>query len=120
MSINMFYHEYHSNIFSFPFLYLSSIVYVIALSILYVKHPNKHNNRRCSINAIFFKKESNPCQTWSDLRNIYEFDKAITFKGAPSSLRQFLAIKSSLKMMENVFYFISKALLYMKIYPLLY
>ena len=116
----MFYHEYHSNIFSFPFLFLSSIVYVIALSILYVKHPNKHNNRQCSINAIFFKKESNPCQTWSDLRNIYEFDKAITFKGTPSSLRQFLAIKSSLKMMENVFYFISKALLYMKIYPLLY
>ena len=36
---------YHTKIFRFSFIYFSSIENVIALSILYVKHPNKHNNQ---------------------------------------------------------------------------
>ena len=43
--INMFYQEYHNKIFSFSFVYFSSIANVIALSILYVKHPKNHNNQ---------------------------------------------------------------------------
>ena len=40
----MFYQVYHIKMFSFSFLYLSNMASVIALSILHVKHPNKHNN----------------------------------------------------------------------------
>ena len=40
-------------------------------------------------------------------------------KGALSSLRQFLTIESRLKMMKNVFYFISKALFVLKIFKFL-
>ena len=40
---------------------------VIALSILYLKHPNKHNNLQCNIKSDHEKKDSNPCQTRSDL-----------------------------------------------------
>ena len=29
---------------------------VIALSILYVKHPNKHSNQQCNIKAVVKKK----------------------------------------------------------------
>ena len=42
--INLFYQVYHIKIFSFSFLYFSNMASVIALSILYVKHPNKHKN----------------------------------------------------------------------------
>ena len=38
------------------------------------------------------------------------------FKGTLSGLRQFLAAESSLKMMENAFYFTSKALFVLKIF----
>ena len=38
------------------------------------------------------------------------------FKGILSGLRQFLATESPLKMMKNVFYFISKALFVLKIF----
>ena len=41
------------------------------------------------------------------------------FKGALSGLRQFLATESPLKMMKNVFYFISKALFVLKIFKFL-
>ena len=41
------------------------------------------------------------------------------FKGALSGLRQFLVIKSPLKMMKNTFYFSSKALFILKIFNLL-
>ena len=47
---------------------------------MYVKHPNKHNDQEFNVKAILQKKDSNPCQTWSDLINIYKFDNAITFK----------------------------------------
>ena len=40
-------------------------------------------------------------------------------KGAFSSLRQFLAIESPLKMMKNAFYFASKALFVLKIFDVL-
>ena len=40
-------------------------------------------------------------------------------KGALSGLRQFLATESPLKMMKNVFYFISKALFVLKIFKFL-
>ena len=40
-------------------------------------------------------------------------------KGAPSGLRQFLATESPLKMMRNVFYFISKAIFVLKIFKFL-
>ena len=39
-----------------------------------------------------------------------------TFKGTLSGLRQFLATESSLKMMKNVFYFISKVLFLLKLF----
>ena len=35
----MFYQVYHIKIFSSSFLYISNMASVIALSILYVKHP---------------------------------------------------------------------------------
>ena len=41
------------------------------------------------------------------------------FKVALSSLRQFLAIESSLKMMKNAFYFTSEALFVLKIFTFL-
>ena len=41
------------------------------------------------------------------------------FKVALSSLRQFLAIESSLKMMKNAFYFTLKALFVFKIFKFL-
>ena len=37
------------------------------------------------------------------------------FKGALSGLRQFLATESSLKVIQNAFYFISKALFVLRI-----
>ena len=40
-------------------------------------------------------------------------------KDAPSGLRQFLATESPLKMMRNVFYFISKAIFVLKIFKFL-
>ena len=40
-------------------------------------------------------------------------------KGALSGLRQFLAIERPLKMMKNVFYFTSKAILVFKIFEFL-
>ena len=43
-------------------------------SILYIKH----NNQQCNAKAIL-KKKIYPCETWSDLIYIYEFDNAITF-----------------------------------------
>ena len=53
---------------------------VVALSLLYITHPNKHNNQQFNVKAILQKKDSNSCQTWSDLIYRYEFDNAITFK----------------------------------------
>ena len=47
--------KYHIKIFSFSFLYFSSIANVIALSILYIKHPNKHN-QQFDVKAILQKK----------------------------------------------------------------
>ena len=43
----------------------------------------------------------------------------VFFKGALSGLRQCLAIKSPLKIMKNVFYFISKALFVLNIFKFL-
>ena len=43
-----------------------------------------------------------------------------TIKSAFSSLRQFLATKSPLRMMKNAFYFTSKALSFFKIFKFLY
>ena len=42
-----------------------------------------------------------------------------TDKGALSGLRQFLATESPLKIMKNIFYFISKAILVLKIFKFL-
>ena len=44
---------------------------------------------------------------------------SITIKDAHSSLRQFLATESPLKMMKNAFYFTLKAPLVLKIFKLL-
>ena len=63
---------------------------VIALSIFYIKHYNKHNNQQCNIKAIMKKKDSNPCVTWSDLIYIYKFDNKITFKHQPILLFWYL------------------------------
>ena len=52
----MFYQVYHIKIFSFSFTYSSNMASVIALSILYAKHPNKHNNQQCNIKTIVKKK----------------------------------------------------------------
>ena len=43
----------------------------------------------------------------------------LRLKGAPSGLRQFLTNESPLKMMENAFYFTSKALYFLKIFKFL-
>ena len=75
---------------TFSFLSFSSIANIIALSILYIKHPNKHNNQQFNVKAILKKKISNACQTWSDLISIYEFDNAITFKLKSISLFWYL------------------------------
>ena len=53
----MFYQVYHIKIFSFYFLYFSSTANVIALSILYVKHPNKHNNQQFNVKTVLKKKK---------------------------------------------------------------
>ena len=55
--INMFYQVYHIKIFSFSFLYFSSIANVIAVSIMYVKHPKEHNNQQFNVKAILKKKK---------------------------------------------------------------
>ena len=34
------------------FLYFSSIANVVALSILYIRHPNKHNDQQFNVKAI--------------------------------------------------------------------
>ena len=57
----MFYQVYDIKTFSFCFLYFSSIADVTALSILYIQHPNKHNNEQFNVKAILKKKDSNPC-----------------------------------------------------------
>ena len=44
----------------------------------------------------------------------------INFEGALSGLRQFLATESPLQMMENDFYFTSKALFILKIFKFLF
>ena len=64
----------------------------VALSILYIRHPNKHNNQQFNVKAILQqkKKDSDPCQTWSDLIYIYEFDNVITFKLKSISLFWYL------------------------------
>ena len=55
----MFYQVYYINIFSFSFLYFSSIANVIALSMLYLniynKHHNKHSNLQFNVKAILKK-----------------------------------------------------------------
>ena len=56
--INMFYQVYHIKIFSFSFLYFSSIANVIAVSIMYVKHPKEHNNQQFNVKAILKKKKN--------------------------------------------------------------
>ena len=66
----MFYQEYHIKIFSFSCLYFSSIATVIALSMLYDKHPNKHNNRQFNVKALLKNR----------FQSIHEFGNAITFK----------------------------------------
>ena len=57
----MLYQVYHIKIFSFSFLYDLSIGNIISLTILYVKHPKKHNNLQFNVIAILEKKDSNPC-----------------------------------------------------------
>ena len=77
--INTFQQVYYIKIFSFSFLYFSSIANVNALSVLHIKYPNKHSNQQFNVKVIL-QKNSNPCQTCSDLINIYKFDNALTFK----------------------------------------
>ena len=80
---------YHVEIVSFS-SFFSSIANAVALSILYITHPNKHNNQQFNVKAILEKKDSNPCQTLSDLTYIYEFDNAISFKLKSISLFWYL------------------------------
>ena len=56
----------------------------------------------------------------SQIKYIEETMSENDVKGALSSLRQFLAIGSPLKMMKNAFYFTSKALLVLKIFKFLH
>ena len=51
---NVIYEKSH-----FSFLYYSSVANVIVFSILFVKHPNKHNNQQFNVKAIL-KKEKIP------------------------------------------------------------
>ena len=53
----MFYQAYNIKIFSFFFLYFSNMISVIALSVLYAKHTNKHNDQQYNIKAIVKKKK---------------------------------------------------------------
>ena len=46
---------------------------------LYITHPNNIIIINSIVKAILQKKDSNPCQIWSDLIYIYEFDDAMTF-----------------------------------------
>ena len=55
----MFYQVYHIKIFSFSILYFSSIANVTALSVFYIKHPNKHN-QQCNVKGILKKKKKIP------------------------------------------------------------
>ena len=55
----------------------------------------------------------------SQIKYIEETMSKNDVKGALSSLRQFLAIGSPLKMMKNAFYFTSKALFVLKIFKFL-
>ena len=59
----MFYEVYHIKIFNFFFLSFSSLENVIAVLILYAKHPNKHTNQQCNVKTILKKKKKdfNPC-----------------------------------------------------------
>ena len=50
---------------------------------------------------------------------IFNSYNVFDFKGALSGLRQVLATESPLKVMKNVFYFISKALFVLKIFKFL-
>ena len=61
------------------------------------------------------------CSSNSDKMNIlsFFFKFTLSFKRAPSGLRQFLATERSLKMMKNACYFTSKALFVLKIFKLL-
>ena len=76
--------------FSFSFLYFSSITYVIALSILYVKHPNK-DSQQFNVKAILGKKKFQSMLNleWPDI-HIYQFDNAITLKHQSNSLFWYL------------------------------
>ena len=51
--------------------------------------------------------------------NLYTLSSKLNFKGALLGLRQFFATESRLKMMENVFYYILKALFVIKIFKFL-
>ena len=51
----MFYQVNHIKSFSFSFLYCLNLASINALSILHVKHPSKHNNQQCNIQAIMEK-----------------------------------------------------------------
>ena len=80
----------------------------------------KANKPRC------FKGVRNlPCRyraqrkSWMTAELFEEWVRELDLKGALSGLRKFLATESPLKMMKNVFYFISKALFVLKIFKFL-
>ena len=54
-----------------------------------------------------------------DIRHLKGVVTTVKIKGAPSGLKQFLAIKSSLKMMKTAFYFILKALFVLEMFKFL-
>ena len=49
-----------------------------------------NNNRQFNVKAILQKRDSNLCQTWSDLIYIYGFDNALTYKLKSISLLWYL------------------------------
>ena len=65
------------------------------------------------------KKHSESVDNPSIRMYVNRIENRITFKGALSGLRQFLAAESPLKIMKNALYFTSKALSILKIFKFL-
>ena len=62
-------------------------------------------------------------KTWPNhlvrMNRFFHGESFLYLKGAPSGLRQILATESAFKMMNNAFYFTSKAFLLLKIFKFL-
>ena len=66
-------------------------------------------------NMAVESRRSQALYKWERISPLMGWKLRIAIKGALSGLRQFLTIKSPLKMMKNAFHFTSKALFVLKI-----